>query len=214
MTLLIKDGSLREQKSSAEHLQERGLHFHENFDIDEETRFSSVASGKGIDDSGYDENEDILVESIFNLASHHSPTISKKDTLGFGANSTCQAYTKTPNFSSWNCMQCLQAECAFFSSSSGEIKSKGVTMTALLAKPTSLALVKHPVVNSSCRDGNSFTYNSNINIAVAIAIEGGLITLVLQDADKVDVYTLSRKWKELVDKARAKQLQPHEYNTG
>ncbi|KAL4349640.1 hypothetical protein AHAS_Ahas10G0062200 [Arachis hypogaea] len=83
-------------------------------------------------------------------------------------------------------------------------------MTALLAKPTSLALVKHPVVNSSCRDGNSFTYNSNINIAVAIAIEGGLITLVLQDADKVDVYTLSRKWKELVDKARAKQLQPHE----
>ncbi|XLR46697.1 hypothetical protein HN51_030775 [Arachis hypogaea] len=87
-------------------------------------------------------------------------------------------------------------------------------MTALLAKPTSLALVKHPVVNSSCRDGNSFTYNSNINIAVAIAIEGGLITLVLQDADKVDVYTLSRKWKELVDKARAKQLQPHEYNTG
>lgn len=31
---------------------------------------------------------------------------------------------------------------------------------------------------------------------------------------QVDIYTLSRKWKELVDKARAKQLQPHEYNTG
>ncbi|MED6175018.1 hypothetical protein PIB30_074535, partial [Stylosanthes scabra] len=56
------------------------------------------------------------------------------------------------------------------------IKSKGVTMTALLAKATSLALVKHPVINSSCRDGNSFTYNSSINIAVAVATEGGLIT--------------------------------------
>ncbi|KAF3431931.1 hypothetical protein FNV43_RR26667 [Rhamnella rubrinervis] len=95
-----------------------------------------------------------------------------------------------------------------------KVKSKGVTMTALLAKATALALVKHPVVNSSCRDGQSFTYNSSINIAVAVAIDGGLITPVLQDADKVDIYSLSRKWKELVDKARAKQLQPHEYNTG
>ncbi|CAH9113006.1 unnamed protein product [Cuscuta europaea] len=95
-----------------------------------------------------------------------------------------------------------------------KIKSKGVTMTALLAKATALALVQHPVVNASCRDGKSFTYNSSINIAVAVAIDGGLITPVLQDADKVDIYSLSRKWKELVDKARAKQLQPHEYTTG
>ncbi|XP_062202654.1 dihydrolipoyllysine-residue acetyltransferase component 5 of pyruvate dehydrogenase complex, chloroplastic-like [Phragmites australis] len=95
-----------------------------------------------------------------------------------------------------------------------KIKSKGVTMTALLAKATAMALVQHPVVNSSCRDGKSFTYNSSINIAVAVAMDGGLITPVLQDADKVDIYSLSRKWKELVDKARAKQLQPHEYNSG
>ena len=66
-----------------------------------------------------------------------------------------------------------------------QIKSKGVTMTALLAKATALALVQHPVVNSSCRDGKSFTYNSSINIAVAVAMDGGLITPVLQDADKV-----------------------------
>ncbi|KAH9625945.1 hypothetical protein KSS87_020365, partial [Heliosperma pusillum] len=95
-----------------------------------------------------------------------------------------------------------------------KVKAKGVTMTALLAKATALALVKHPVVNSSCRDGKSFTYNSHINVAVAVAIDGGLITPVLQDADKVDLYTLSRKWKELVEKARAKQLQPQEYNSG
>jgi hypothetical protein len=58
-------------------------------------------------------------------------------------------------------------------------------MTVLLAKATAMALVQHPVVNASCRDGKSFTYNSNINIAVAVAIDGGLITPVLQDADKV-----------------------------
>lgn len=94
------------------------------------------------------------------------------------------------------------------------VKPKGVTMTALLAKAAAMALVQHPVVNASCKDGKSFTYNSNINIAVAVAINGGLITPVLQDADKLDLYLLSQKWKELVDKARAKQLQPHEYNSG
>jgi pyruvate dehydrogenase E2 component (dihydrolipoamide acetyltransferase) len=95
-----------------------------------------------------------------------------------------------------------------------KVKPKGVTMTALLAKAAGMALAQHPVVNASCKDGKSFTYNSNVNIAVAVAINGGLITPVLPDADKLDLYSLSRKWKELVEKARSKQLQPHEYNSG
>ncbi|XP_059645106.1 polyadenylate-binding protein-interacting protein 4-like isoform X2 [Cornus florida] len=41
--------------------EERGIHLHENFDIDEETRFSSVF--RGVDDSGYDDHEDILLDS-------------------------------------------------------------------------------------------------------------------------------------------------------
>ncbi|KAF3792543.1 Dihydrolipoyllysine-residue acetyltransferase component 4 of pyruvate dehydrogenase complex [Nymphaea thermarum] len=95
-----------------------------------------------------------------------------------------------------------------------KVKPKGVTMTVLLAKAAAMALAQHPVVNASCKDGKSFTYNSNINIAVAVAIDGGLITPVLQNVDKVDLYLLSQQWKDLVEKARAKQLQPHEYNSG
>jgi pyruvate dehydrogenase E2 component (dihydrolipoamide acetyltransferase) len=87
-------------------------------------------------------------------------------------------------------------------------------MTALLAKAVALALAKHPVVNACCKDGKSFTYNQDINIAVAVAMDGGLLTPVLPNADKMDIYSLSRKWKELVDKARAKQLSPQEYTTG
>ncbi|XP_076884994.1 polyadenylate-binding protein-interacting protein 3-like [Bidens hawaiensis] len=37
--------------------EERGIHFHSGFDLDEETKYSSVF--RGVDDSGYDENEDI-----------------------------------------------------------------------------------------------------------------------------------------------------------
>ncbi|KAL7001189.1 Lta2p [Sarracenia purpurea var. burkii] len=95
-----------------------------------------------------------------------------------------------------------------------KVKPKGVTMTALLAKAAAMALAQHPIVNATCKDGKSFTYNSSINIGVAVAINGGLITPVLQDADKLDLYLLSKKWKELVEKARAKQLQPREYNSG
>lgn len=65
------------------------------------------------------------------------------------------------------------------------MKPKGVTMTAILAKAAAMALAQHPVVNATCKDGKNFVYNSNINVAVAVATNGGLITPVLQDADKV-----------------------------
>jgi pyruvate dehydrogenase E2 component (dihydrolipoamide acetyltransferase) len=44
--------------------------------------------------------------------------------------------------------------------------------------------------------------------------EGGLITPVLQQADQLDIYSLSRTWKDLVERSRVKQLQPQEYNSG
>ncbi|MEM7553189.1 MAG: dihydrolipoamide acetyltransferase family protein [Cyanobacteria bacterium P01_A01_bin.84] len=95
-----------------------------------------------------------------------------------------------------------------------QIKPKGVTMTALLAKAVAVTLQKHPLVNASYSEGN-IVYHSGINIAVAVAMDdGGLITPVLQNADQLDIYTLSRNWKSLVQRARAKQLQPDEYSSG
>ncbi|HEY9801347.1 MAG TPA: dihydrolipoamide acetyltransferase family protein [Leptolyngbyaceae cyanobacterium] len=95
-----------------------------------------------------------------------------------------------------------------------QIKSKGVTMTALLAKAVAVTLQKHPLLNASYSD-QGLVYHPDINIAVAVAMDGGgLITPVLKNADKVDIYSLSRTWKSLVDKARSKQLQPDEYSGG
>ena len=95
-----------------------------------------------------------------------------------------------------------------------QVKPKGVTMTALLAKAVAVTLQKHPLINASFSD-RGLEYKSNINVAVAVAMDdGGLITPVLQNADQTDLYSLSRNWKGLVDRARAKQLQPDEYNSG
>ena len=95
-----------------------------------------------------------------------------------------------------------------------QIKSKGVTMTGLLAKAVAMTLQKHPLLNASYSE-QGIQYSSSINIAVAVAMEGGgLITPVLQGADQLDIYSLSRTWKDLVARSRTKQLQPDEYSSG
>lgn len=95
-----------------------------------------------------------------------------------------------------------------------QLKSKGVTMTALIAKAVAVTLQKHPLLNAAYSDQGT-VYPSSINIAIAVAMDdGGLITPVLKNADQVDIYSLSREWKSLVERARAKQLQPDEYTTG
>ena len=95
-----------------------------------------------------------------------------------------------------------------------QIKTKGVTMTGLLAKAVAVTLTKHPVINASYTDAG-IQYNGSINIAVAVAMpDGGLITPVLRGADQMDIYSLSRAWKDLVARSRSKQLQPEEYTTG
>ncbi|MDY7004177.1 MAG: dihydrolipoamide acetyltransferase family protein [Cyanobacteriota bacterium] len=95
-----------------------------------------------------------------------------------------------------------------------KIKPKGVTMSAMLAKAVAITLQQHPLLNAAYVE-EGIQYSSGINIAVAVAMsDGGLITPVLQNADQMDIYSLSRTWKGLVEKARAKQLQPDEYSTG
>ncbi|AGY58692.1 branched-chain alpha-keto acid dehydrogenase subunit E2 [Gloeobacter kilaueensis JS1] len=94
------------------------------------------------------------------------------------------------------------------------VKTKGVTMTTLLVKAIALTLLKHPLVNATYTEAG-LRKNAAINVAVAVAMEeGGLITPVLRSAESKDLYTLSREWKELVERARTKKLQPEEYTTG
>lgn len=75
-----------------------------------------------------------------------------------------------------------------------QVKPKGVTVSALLAKAVAKAIEKHPIVNSSFRDEGTF-FNKDINIAMAVAIDGGLITPVLKYANERDVLELGENWK-------------------
>ena len=95
-----------------------------------------------------------------------------------------------------------------------KVKQNGVTMTAILVKAVAKTLKNHPQVNASFSE-NGIKYPDSINIAIAVAMEdGGLITPVLKDPSKTDLFELSREWKDLVKRSRSKQLDPEEYSTG
>ena len=87
-------------------------------------------------------------------------------------------------------------------------------MTALLAKAVGVAVARHPQMNAAYSEAG-MAYPQAVNVAVAVAMEeGGLITPVLAQADRTDLYSLSRSWADLVSRARSKQLKPEEYSTG
>ncbi len=123
------------------------------------------------------------------------------------------------------------------------VKPKGVTVSALLAKAVALALEKYPIINSSYTPEGA-VMNPDINVAMAVAIDGGLITPTLKYANERDIIELGENWKvsqilirkfpsytfksvihfslnvhisflqELVQKAKEGRLSPDEYQSG
>jgi pyruvate dehydrogenase E2 component (dihydrolipoamide acetyltransferase) len=97
-----------------------------------------------------------------------------------------------------------------------KLKGDGVSVSAMLAKACALAIEKHPIMNSAYSDqnGGGIFYKGDINIAMAVAIDGGLITPTLEYANERPVKELAENWKELVGKAKSGTLSPKEYTTG
>jgi pyruvate dehydrogenase E2 component (dihydrolipoamide acetyltransferase) len=61
----------------------------------------------------------------------------------------------------------------------------------------------------------SIVHRPQVNIAMAVSTpDGGLMTPVLKDAAEVDLYSLSRTWKDLVKRTMSKSLKADEYNSG
>ncbi|KAF8388763.1 hypothetical protein HHK36_025443 [Tetracentron sinense] len=104
--------------------EERGLHFHDNFDIDEETRFSSVF--RGVDDSGYEENEDIILDSrnteTFGGSSGSSISMSLSDVARGKNNDGVQASSSSSSVDEANTSQSNAGRDLFRSSSSDHAK--------------------------------------------------------------------------------------------
>lgn len=80
-----------------------------------------------------------------------------------------------------------------------------ITMTDLLVKLTAEALERHPHANGSWRN-EAVTYNDEINIGLAVAIEDGLQVPVIQDANTLSLPDIAILRGELVSRARSNSL--------
>ncbi|MCX6543060.1 MAG: dihydrolipoamide acetyltransferase family protein [Acidobacteria bacterium] len=98
----------------------------------------------------------------------------------------------------WDAYQALRAE------------RSSISINDIVIKATALALRQHPDINASF-GGDHVTQFARVHIGMAVALDDGLITPVLRDADVKPIEEISAESRILTERARARTLQPSEY---
>jgi pyruvate dehydrogenase E2 component (dihydrolipoamide acetyltransferase) len=88
-----------------------------------------------------------------------------------------------------------------------------LTFLPFVAAAAAEALRAFPIFNASI-DGKNIVYFKEINIGIAVALEGGLIVPVIRNADEKNVAGLQRSIVDLATRARSRQLKPDEVAGG
>ena len=95
----------------------------------------------------------------------------------------------------------------------GDDKSKKLSVNDFVILATAKALKDVPEANASWGDDAIMMYN-NIDVSIAVAIEGGLITPVIRNADQKEIAKISSEMKDLAKRARENALKPEEFQGG
>ncbi|MDU8926589.1 pyruvate dehydrogenase complex dihydrolipoamide acetyltransferase [Alisedimentitalea sp. MJ-SS2] len=95
------------------------------------------------------------------------------------------------------------------------LEARGIKLSVndFIIKACANALQSVPDANAVWAGDRIFKLKPS-DVAVAVAIEGGLFTPVIQDADTKSLSTLSAEMKDLAARARDRKLAPHEYQGG
>ncbi len=88
-----------------------------------------------------------------------------------------------------------------------------VSVNDMLIKACAMALMAHPDANASFTD-KGVAQHKSAHVSVAVAIEGGLITPVVRDAQTKGLAQIAAEMKDLAARAREKKLKPQEYMGG
>ena len=109
----------------------------------------------------------------------------------------------------------LDALLKFRSQLNKQLEPRGIKLSVndFIIKACALALQQVPEANAVWAGDRTLQFAKS-DVAVAVAIEGGLFTPVLQDADTKSLSALSSEMKDLASRARDRKLAPHEYAGG
>ncbi|WOR15889.1 pyruvate dehydrogenase complex dihydrolipoamide acetyltransferase [Hyphomonas sp. FCG-A18] len=88
-----------------------------------------------------------------------------------------------------------------------------VSVNDMLIKASAMALMAEPDCNASFSD-IGIAYHKAAHVSVAVAVEGGLITPVIFDAEKKGLAQIAAEMKDLATRARERKLKPQEYTGG
>jgi pyruvate dehydrogenase E2 component (dihydrolipoamide acetyltransferase) len=88
-----------------------------------------------------------------------------------------------------------------------------LSINDFVIKAFALALQRVPTANAVWAEDAVLRYKHS-DIGVAVAIEGGLFTPVIRNAENKSLSTISSEMKDLAARARERKLQPHEYQGG
>ena len=109
----------------------------------------------------------------------------------------------------------LDALLAFRSQLNKQLEARGTKLSVndFIIKACANALQQVPEANSVWANDRTLRLKPS-DVAVAVAIEGGLFTPVLKDAEMKSLSALSAEMKDLATRARERKLAPHEYQGG
>ena len=93
--------------------------------------------------------------------------------------------------------------------SSGEGQHPKISINDLVLKACAETIKWHPSINTSWEDKN-IQFHGSVNLAFGVAIDDGLLTPVVNHAEKLSLIELSAQAKTLINKARARKLLPDE----
>ncbi|MDF2981667.1 MAG: pyruvate dehydrogenase complex dihydrolipoamide acetyltransferase [Devosia sp.] len=88
-----------------------------------------------------------------------------------------------------------------------------LSVNDFVMKAWAVALMKVPTANATWA-GDSILYHKHADVAVAVAVPGGLFTPVVKSCDTKSLRQISEEVKDLAGRARSKKLMPQEYQGG